>query len=105
MFNFSKDKQFAQQLAAALTKELAPKLLGEQKRVLSVNKVTKVVEKTCDQAVAYQEEHKLGYLRRVMLANSFKWAATEQGYGDDFVNLATESIAIALARAASVKRG
>ncbi|MBI5333728.1 MAG: hypothetical protein HZB72_03930 [Burkholderiales bacterium] len=101
MFKFSGDKQFAAELANQMARELAPKLLGEQKRVLSVNKVTKVVERACELAVAYQNEQKMGYLRRVMLANNFRWAAKDRGYGDDFVNLATESLAIALAKAAS----
>ncbi len=98
-FGPSRDSAFAKDLVARLTKELPPALMDERRKVLSVNKVTRQLEKTFEAAAAYQREHRIGFIRRAFLANGFRWELKSQGYPDDFVDVAVEGLVVELSRA------
>jgi hypothetical protein len=100
-FGPSRDSDFAKQLVAQLAKELPPVLMAERRTVLSVNKVTRHLEKTMQAAADYQKQNRLGFIRRAVLVNAFRWGLKNGGYPDDFVDVATEGLVVELSR----KRG
>jgi hypothetical protein len=99
MFGFSRDKAFAAQLVTALTKDLPPTAMDLSKGNVSVNKITRQLEKTYLAATAYQKEHKPGFMRRAILANNFRWGLKSAGYTDDFIAIATEGLVVELSKA------
>lgn len=98
MFIHAGQKEFAKRLALQLSKELPPVLLCDRRKVLSVNKVTRLLERTYQAAAAYQQEQHLGFIKRAVLANSFKWELKNVSYPEDFVNMATEGLVVALCK-------
>lgn len=110
MFNFQHDKAQACELASTIATQVSVKLLREDRRALSVNKITRVLEKTFLQASAYQAAQRMGFLRRSLFANTFQWALKEQAYPQDFVVMATEGLLVAISakpapKAAALTRG
>jgi hypothetical protein len=95
---FSEDKAFADQLATQLAQELPPGLMERSSKALSVNKVTRLLERSYQAAAAYQTKRGMGFIRRAVLANSFKWNLRNKGYADDFVDMATEGLVVELSR-------
>ena len=65
-------------------------------QALSVNKITRILEKAFLQASAYQAGQRMGFLRRSLFANAFQWALKEQAYPQDFVVMATEGLLMAI---------
>lgn len=98
LFNHRSEKALARDLAANIIKNLSPKLMAERRQVLSANKVSRLLEQSYEIAKAYQTEHKLGVIKRAVLANSFKWELKTIGYPDDFIDVATEGLVVALSR-------
>lgn len=96
MFNFDQEKTFASSLVEQLAKDLPPSLLENKRKILSVNKITRLLENTCDACRDYQKENKIGFLKRVILLNTFKWEMKNKGYPDDFIETATESLIVHL---------
>jgi hypothetical protein len=97
-FGPSRDSAFAKDLVARLTKELPPALMETRRKVLSVNKVTRQLEKTFQAAADYQRENRLGFIRRAFLANGFRWALKSSGYPDDFIDVAVEGLVVELSK-------
>jgi len=98
IFNQSLVKEFASDLAKRLLKDIPPRMLEKHQAVLSVNKITRLLERMSELAVGFQSQHQLGFVNRAILANHFKWTLKEAGYPDDFVDLATESLVVALSK-------
>ena len=98
MLSFNKDRAFAQELAAAIATQVSSKLLRDNRKAMSVNKITRVLEKTYLQVRNYQTEQRMGFLRRSLFANNFQWALKELAYPQDFVVMATEGLVLAVAR-------
>jgi hypothetical protein len=110
MFKIQEDKAQACELASTIAAQVSVKLLQENRQVLSVNKITRVLEKTFLQASAYQAAQRMGFVRRSLFANAFQWALKEQAYPQDFVVMATEGLLVAISakpapKAAAVSRG
>ncbi|MBA2962910.1 MULTISPECIES: hypothetical protein [Ramlibacter] len=97
-FGPSRDNGFAKDLVERLTKELPPTLIETRRKVLSVNKVTRQLEKTFQAAAAYQRENRLGFIRRAFLANGFRWGLKNAGYPDDFIDVAVEGLVVELSK-------
>lgn len=85
-------------LVERLTKELPPQLIQNKRKVLSVNKVTRLLETTYLEVAEYKKTNNPGFIRRAILANKFKWALKGKGYPDDFVDVATEGLVVELSR-------
>lgn len=100
---FGRENTFAKELAARLTKDVPPKLMDQRRGVLSVNKVTRQLEKTFQAAAEYQREHRIGFIRRAVLANTFRWELKNNGYPDDFIDVAVEGLVVELSRAPGKK--
>lgn len=99
MFGFAREKEFAKNLVNRLTQDLPPALMESRRTVLSVNKITRLLEKTYVAAVAFQRERRTGFIRRAVLANAVRWELKERGYPHDFVDLAVEGLVVELTRA------
>ena len=98
MFGFSRDTEFAKELVARLARELPSELMENRRKVLSVNKVTRQLESLYQAAATYQAQSKLGFLRRAVLANTFRWELKNGGYPEDFIDVATEGLVVELSR-------
>jgi hypothetical protein len=96
MFKFHHDKVQAYELASAVAALVSVKLLRDNRQALSVNKITRVLEKAFLQASAYQAAQRMGFVRRSLFANAFQWALKEQGYPQDFVVMATEGLVVSI---------
>jgi hypothetical protein len=98
-FRFAEEKTFAKQMADRLEKELPPALMQERSKLLTVNKITRMLERTYQLAKSYQVEVRMGWIRRAVLANYFKWCLRNKGYPDDFVDIATEGLVVEFSHA------
>ena len=96
MFKLQHDKVQACELASTIAAQVSVKLLRENRQALSVNKVTRVLEKVFLQASAYQAAQRMGFVRRSLFAHAFQWALKEQAYPQDFVVMATEGLLLAI---------
>ena len=99
-FQSTDEKRVAADMARGLVQELPPALMDERRHVLSVNRVTRVLERTLMTATQHQRDRRLGVLGRARLANHFKWCLKAEGYAEDFVDMATEALVMQLAKAA-----
>ncbi|RZI83569.1 MAG: hypothetical protein EOP38_12125 [Rubrivivax sp.] len=97
LFSSAGEKEFAKELVKQLTREISPTLM-EKRKALSVNKITRLLERTYQMATAYQKDHRLGVIKRAVLANSFKWELKSNGYPDEFVDMATEGLVVTLSK-------
>jgi hypothetical protein len=104
MFKFQHDKAQACELASTITAQVSVKLLHENRQALSVNKITRILEKAFLQASVYQAAQRMGFLRRSLFANAFQWALKEQAYPQDFVVMATEGLLVAISAKPAAKR-
>ena len=94
------EKALASKLAEQLAKDLPSTQVEKGRKLLSVNKVTRLLERTYQLASDYQREHRIGFIKRALLANSFKWELKTKGYPEDFVDMATEGLIVALSKKA-----
>lgn len=97
--NFSSEKNFALDLVQQIVRDLPPSAMSQQRKVLSVNKITKLLERGYQLATVYQNEHRIGFVKRAVLVNDFKWGMKGKGYPDDFIDVATEGLVVALSKA------
>lgn len=103
LFNYDAEKALAKDLSAQIVKNISPRLMNERRQVLSANKISRLLEQSYEIAKAYQTSHKMGMLRRAVLANSFKWELKSCGYPEDFINVATEGLVMELGKKAQLK--
>lgn len=96
MFNLQQDKAEARVLAHSISTHVSSTLLRENRKALSVNKVTRVLEKAFLQASAYQAQQRMGFMRRSLFAHAFQWALKEHAYPSDFVAMATEGLVVTI---------
>ena len=95
-----KEKILADRMRDLLMRELPPDSLKQTGSFVSVNRVTRALEKTVELAKLHQQQNALGMISRARLANNFKWALTYNNYPEEFVELATESLIMELAKIA-----
>lgn len=92
----SADRDFAVKLVRKLAQDVPPIQLSSSGKSVSVNRVTRLLERTFNAASQYQREHSMGFVRRAMFANTFKWELKSVNYSDDFSRIATEGLVVAL---------
>lgn len=97
MFRTAAQTTLAIDLAQQLAKEIPPKLMRERRTVLSVNKITRLLERTYKTACE-RSNGRPGYFQRVALANAFKNALLGHQYPEDFADMATEGLIVALSQ-------
>ena len=99
LFRTSAEKELAHSLAEHIAKNIPPKLLDQKRQLLSANKISRTLEQAYARAKDHQKQVQMGFARRAIFANSFKWELQSRGYPKDFVNLATEGLVVELSRA------
>ncbi len=65
---------------------------------LSVNKITRHLERAYSTIRADSKDRAHGFLSRALLSNAFKWALLEKGYSKDFADMATEGLIVSLSK-------
>jgi hypothetical protein len=101
MMLFSKTvstKEFAGQLAQQLAKRYPPALDVQPGKRPSVSRLTRIMEETCDKAVKFRDENRLGWFAKARFSNDFRWALGDLGYSKNFVDFATEAVVVYLSR-------
>lgn len=101
MFKFFRNneiKGFADDLADRLAKRYSAEVDRQPGKRPSVNRLTRVMEETCQKALEFQQRRRLGWLGKARLSNEFRWALKERGYTAEFVSFATEAIVVYLSR-------
>ena len=98
IFSTKKEKEKATQLVATLIKLLPPRVIDGKRKVLSIKKISDTLEKIYTDAASFTQEHKLGFYKRSILANTFRWEMDEKGYPKDFIQLATEGLVVEISR-------
>jgi hypothetical protein len=97
-FNNSAEKSLALSLVQQLKSDIPPTLMQDRRKVLSVNKITRLLERTYQVAADYQKENNIGFIKRAIFANTFKWELKNSGYPDDFIDMATEGLIVQLTK-------
>ena len=92
----------AHNLVAGLKKDLPPTLMEKQRKILSVNKITQILEKSYQMAREHQSNQRMGFIKKAVLANSFKWELRNLGYPENFIDMATEGLVIELSKSGSI---
>jgi hypothetical protein len=91
-------QQFSKDLAETIARRYPPALDKDPSKRPSVNRMTRIIEDACAEAVQFQANHRLGWLGKARLGNAFRWELTELGYQKDFVEVATEAVLVHLSR-------
>ena len=96
---------FAKALAQDIAKRYPASLDQQAGKRPSVNRLTRIVEDVCAKAVTFQAEHRLGWIGKASLGNSFRWELREMGYQKDFIDLATEAVVVHISKGPKAKSG
>ncbi|NMG14907.1 hypothetical protein [Aromatoleum bremense] len=99
LFTSAPEKALARKLAEHLAKNIPPKLMDKGRQVLSANRVSRLLEQAFETAKEHQLQTGMGFMKRAILANSFKWELQAKGYPKDFINVATEGLVVELSKA------
>lgn len=91
-------EQFARGLADDLAKRYPPELDNNPSKHPSVNRLTRILEDTCQKASDFQSTHGLGVFGKAKFGNTFKWALTDLGYRKEFIDIATEAVIVYLSK-------
>lgn len=98
IFNFNQEKSFAKSAAADIFKRFPPQLASQPGAHQSTSRLSRIIEDVCIQAAEFKKTHKIGWLRKSILCNTFKWELTELGYKKEFVDFSTEALLVYLSR-------
>jgi hypothetical protein len=91
-------ESFAKELAQDIAKRYPPALDQQPGKRPSVKRLTRILEDVCAKAVAFRQEHRLGWFGKAALSNSFRWELHEMSYQKDFIDFATEAVVVHLSR-------
>ena len=92
---------FAKSLAGDIAKRYPVTIDLDPAKRPSVNRLSRIVEDACTRAVAFQAQHRLGWLGKARLGNAFRWELSSLGYRKEFIDLATEAVVVHLSRGAA----
>ncbi len=91
-----------QALVRELLRRYPPAMASGEGRRLSPQAVTNILETVIGKAVTKSEELNLGVYGKARLTNDFKWALTDEGYPEPFIDLVTEALVVYITRSAKV---
>lgn len=103
LFADPKINSFAKTLAEGVARRYPPALDKEPGKRPSVNRMTRIIEDACKQAVEFKSASRLGWLGKARFSNAFHWELVELGYQKDFVDMATEAIVVHMSRKSEVQ--
>ena len=97
-FSRAQEKAFVAAQLAGLVKDLPPALIQDGRGKVSVNKITRHLERVYKAAAEFKESQGVGFMGRAVMANAFKWGLKESGYPQEFADMATEGLIVALSK-------
>jgi hypothetical protein len=89
---------FAEGLAESLAKRYPPAMDAAEKRKVSANRLTKILEDALGKAAAFQSEKQLGWYKKAAFGNAFRWKLKDLGYSERFIEVATEGLIVYISR-------
>ncbi len=89
---------FAHQLAESVAKRYPPAMDAAEKRKVSANRLTKILEDALGKAATYQSEKQLGWYKKAAFGNAFRWKLKDRGYSEGFIDVATEGLIVYISR-------
>ncbi len=89
---------FAKKLANELSSRYPAAVEKSPQKRISVNRITRLLEETFAQAETFKNEHRLGWIKKAKLGNSFRWELKELGYSEEFIEVATEGLIVYVTR-------
>lgn len=89
---------FSRKLAKDIAKRYPPALDQQPGKRPSVNRLTRILEEACEQAVTFKSENSLGIIGKARLSNAFRWELADLGYTKEFVALAVEALVVSMSR-------
>lgn len=95
---FDAEKILAEEMVNRINAQLPPNILAQQSKILSVNKITKILEEVYQTARSRQENGRISFIQRAVLANNFKWGLKNNGYSQEFIDMATEGLIFELSK-------
>ena len=90
--------EFAKTLAQELAKRYPPALDKGGERRISQKRMTTILEDTCNRALEFKKQHRLGVYKKARLGNTFRWELQEMGYSGKFIETATEGVIVYITR-------
>lgn len=99
IFDYRDERAFAKELATMISGQLTPEsLAGDGPGNLSVNKITRLLERVYREVGKHFQGKKMGVVRRSVFANAFKWSLREKGYPANFIDVATEGLVMEMTK-------
>ncbi len=85
-------KLFATVMVEKIVRQFPPKSELQLTKKGVKRRLEGVIDPLMDDLVKFQKEHQLGWIGKARLGNAFRWALTEKGYSDQFVQALTEGV-------------
>lgn len=98
LFASTEINTLAESLVNELTRRYPPSMASGEGRRLSPQAVTNILESVINKGVSKSREWNLGLFGKARLGNAFRWALTDKGYPEKFVETATEALVIYVTR-------
>lgn len=83
---------FAEQLAEKILRQFPPKSEPQLSKKGAQRRLEGVIQPIMSDLIAFQKEHRLGWVGKARLGNAFRWALIEKGYSQKFVEVLTEGV-------------
>jgi hypothetical protein len=99
LFDFfapSKVDAFAKTLASQVARRYPPAVANNPEQIISTQRLTAILEETFSGARGFNQDNRLGMLSKAKLGNTFRWTLREMGYGEEFIDGATDLLLASL---------
>lgn len=88
---------------AELSRRYPPSMATGEGRRLSPQAVTNILESVIGKVVTQTQQLRLGWMGKAKLANDLKWALSEKGYPEKFIEVFIEAVIVYVTRGPVVK--
>lgn len=84
--------EFAVKMAEKIERQFPPKSEPQLAKKGAQRRLEGVLNPILADLVGFQREHQLGWIGKARFGNAFRWALTEKGYSNEFVEALTEGV-------------